>query len=119
MTLGKTLIMGRRTFDSIGRPLPGRRTIVVTRQGGWASDGVTVVGSIDEALAAAGEGEAICFGGGEIYAQLIAAADRLEITEIESALDGDVRFPTLDPASWRETQRLQRDGYSWVTYLPA
>ncbi|MGW0252619.1 dihydrofolate reductase [Nocardia goodfellowii] len=117
MTLGKTLVMGRRTFDSIGRPLPGRRTIVVTRQDDWAVDGAAVVSSVREALAVAGDGEVICFGGGQIYAQLIGDADRLEITEIDADLDGDVSFPSIDPSCWRAAQRIQRDGYSWVTYL--
>ncbi|MVU76059.1 dihydrofolate reductase [Nocardia sp. ET3-3] len=116
MTLGRVLVMGRRTFDSIGRPLPGRRTIVVTRQKDWAPDGVTVVRSIDGALAAAGDGEVICFGGGELYAQLIDRADRLEITEIESVLDGDVYVPPIDPSRWSEAERARREGYSWVTY---
>ncbi|GAB2550889.1 dihydrofolate reductase [Nocardia heshunensis] len=116
MTLGKVLVMGRRTFESIGRPLPDRRTIVVTRQNNWVPDGVTVMGSIDEAMAAAGDGEVICFGGGELYSQLIGHADRLEITEIESVLDGDVYFPVIDPNRWTETERVQCAGYNWVTY---
>lgn len=117
LTMGKTLIMGRRTFESIGRPLPGRTTIVVTRRYAWSRDGVTVAGSIDEAITAADDEEIVCFGGGEIYAQLIDEADRLEITEIETGLDGDVYFPPIDPDRWQETERIQRDGYSWVTYL--
>lgn len=118
LTLGKTLIMGRRTFDSIGGPLPGRRTIVVTRRNAWSSEGVTVAGSIAEAITAAGEDEIYCFGGGEIYTQLINEADRLEITEIETDLDGDVYFPRIDRDRWQATKRIQRAGYSWVTYLP-
>lgn len=117
LTLGRTLVMGRRTYDSIGRPLPGRRTIVVTRQPGWAADGVTVTHSVEEALAAAqGSHEIIVFGGGELYAQLIGRADRLEITHIRGDLDGDTRFPDIDPAIWRETAREERDGFDWVTY---
>jgi dihydrofolate reductase len=117
MTLGRTLVMGRRTFESIDRPLPDRRTIVVTHRTDWAPGGVTVAGSLEAAMALADDDEVVCFGGGEIYAQLIDDADRLEITEIESVLDGDVYFPTIDPTCWRETERVQRDGYSWVTYL--
>jgi dihydrofolate reductase len=119
LTLGRTLVMGRRTFDSIGKPLPGRRTVVVTRRTDWAPTGATVVGSIPEALAAAGDEEVIGFGGGEVYAQLLDSADCLEITEIEADLDGDVVFPDIDPTRWVETERIQRDGYSWVTYLRA
>ncbi|MFD4401487.1 dihydrofolate reductase [Nocardia sp. NPDC058499] len=117
LTMGKTLIMGRRTFESVGRPLPGRTTIVVTRRNAWSRDGVTAAGSIDEAIAAAGGEEIVCFGGGEIYTQLIDEADRLEITEIETSLDGDVYFPPIDRNRWQETERIQRDGYSWVSYL--
>jgi len=117
LTLGRTLVMGRRTFDSIGRPLPGRRTIVITRQPGWAAEGVTVTHSVEEALAAArGSPEIVVFGGGEVYAQLIGRADRLEITHIGDEIDGDTHFPLIDPAVWREAAREERDGFTWVTY---
>ncbi len=100
LTLGRTLVMGRRTFDSIGRPLPGRRTIVVTRQAGWAADGVTVAHSVEEALAAAGDcPEIVVFGGGELYTQLMGRADRLEITHIRGEIDGDTHFPRSTPRS--------------------
>jgi dihydrofolate reductase len=109
--------MGRRTFDSIGRPLPGRRTIVVTRQAGWAVQGVTVTHSVEEALEAArGSTEIVVFGGGEVYAQLIGRADRLEITHIRDEIEGDTHFPAIDPAVWREVEREERGGFDWVTY---
>jgi len=117
LTLGRTLVMGRRTFDSIGRPLPGRRTIVITRQAGWAAPGVTVTHSVEEALAAARDSpEIVVFGGGEVYAQLIDRADRLEITHIQDEIDGDTHFPAIDPAVWREIGREERGGFDWVTY---
>ena len=117
LTLGRTLLMGRRTFDSIGRPLPGRRTIVVTRQPSWAAEGVTVTHSVEEALAAAGDcPEVVVFGGGELYAQLIGRADRLEITHIRSEIEGDTHFPAIDPAIWHEVGREERDAFDWVTY---
>lgn len=116
ITMGKTLVMGRRTFDSIAQPLRGRRVIVVTRRTDWAPDGITVASSIAEAMAATKDDEVICFGGGEVYAQLIGAADRLEITEIDADLEGDVYFPEIEPASWYETDRVKRNSYSWVTY---
>jgi dihydrofolate reductase len=117
LTLGRTLVMGRRTFDSIGRPLPGRRTIVITRQAGWAVQGVTVTHSVEEALAAARDSpEIVVFGGGEVYAQLIGRADRLEITHIRDEIDGDTHFPAIDPAVWREAGREEHDGFDWVTY---
>ncbi|GIE97330.1 dihydrofolate reductase [Paractinoplanes rishiriensis] len=115
LTMGGTLVMGRRTYDSIGRPLAGRRTIVVTRRTDWQPAGVTVVHSVGGALEAAG-GDVIGFGGGEIYAQLLPHADRLEMTEIDAELAGDVYFPEIDPARWSASRREERDGFSWVTY---
>ena len=117
LTLGRTLVMGRRTFDSIGRPLPGRRTIVITRQAGWAAPGVTVTHSVEEALEAARDSpEIVVFGGGEVYAQLIGRADRLEITHVRDEIDGDTHFPVIDPAVWREVEREERGGFDWVSY---
>jgi dihydrofolate reductase len=117
LTLGRTLVMGRRTFDSIGRPLPGRRTIVITRQAGWAAPGVTVTHSVEEALEAARDSpELVVFGGGEVYAQLIGRADRLEITHIRDEIDGDTHFPVIDLAVWREVDREERGEFDWVSY---
>jgi dihydrofolate reductase len=117
LTLGRTLVMGRRTFDSIGRPLPGRRTIVITRQAGWAAPGVSVTHSVEEALEAARDTpEIVVFGGGELYAQLISRAHRLEITHIRDEIDGDTHFPAIDPTVWREVDREERGGFAWVTY---
>ncbi|WP_433162150.1 dihydrofolate reductase [Kribbella sp. CA-247076] len=114
LTLGHTLIMGRKTYDSIGRPLPGRRTVVVTRQPGWSADGVEVVHTLDEALKY--DGDLYVAGGGEIYRQALPYADRLELTEVEQSPDGDVTFPTLDPADWTETARDPHDGFTFVSY---
>src|SRR5215471_3946556 len=102
---------------TLGRPLPGRRTIVVTRQPGWAAEGVTVTHSVEDALAAAGDcPEIVIFGGGELYAQLIGSADRLEITHIRGEIEGDTHFPPIDPAIWHEVGREERDAFDWVTY---
>ena len=119
VTMGHTLVMGRRTYDSIGRPLPGRRTVVVTRQAGWAADGVTVAHSLLEALQAAvrdGDTEVFVVGGGEIYAQALPLAVRLLLTEVDQAPEGDAWFPEIDPSDWVETAREQRDGFAFVTY---
>jgi dihydrofolate reductase len=106
LTMGKPVVVGRKTFISIGRPLPGRRMIVVTRNKTWAHPGVEVAHDIDEAVALlAGADEAFVAGGGEIYEQMIARADRLYITEVDLAPEGDTRFPPIDPALWRETKR--------------
>ncbi len=111
ITVGKPVIMGRKTFESIGKPLPGRHNIVLTRQPGWRAEGVTVVPNLAEAIAAAGldprtRADAIMVvGGAEIYAQALPFATRIELTEIHAAPEGDTHFPQLDPARWRETFR--------------
>lgn len=108
LTLGKPVIMGRRTFASIGRPLPGRLNIVITRDPAAAFDGATAVHSLDEALAAAraaGAAEAMVIGGAEIYALALPLAERLELTEVAAAPEGDAFFPAHDRAAWRETAR--------------
>lgn len=106
LTMGKPLIVGRKTFDSIGMALPGRRMIVVTRDAGWRHAGVETAASVEAALAlAAGAQEIMIGGGGEIYAQTIGRADRLYITEVDLAPEGDARFPAIDPAAWREVAR--------------
>ena len=116
LTMGHVLVMGRKCYDSIGRPLPGRTTIVVTRQPDWSADGVTIAHSLDEALKLADGNEVYVAGGGEIYALALPHADRLELTEIDQEADGEVRFPEVDWSQWRETAREQRDGYTWVSY---
>ena len=112
LTWGKPLIMGRKTFDSIGKPLPGRETIVVTRDPAFAPAGVRVAHDVDAALALAGEiagemkaDEIMVAGGGEIYRQTIERADRLYLTEVDLTPEGDAYFPAIDPAYWREASR--------------
>jgi dihydrofolate reductase len=116
LTMGHVLVMGRKCYDSIGRPLPGRTTIVVTRQPDWSADGVTVAHSLDEALKLADGKEVYVAGGGEIYTQALPLADRLELTEVDLEAEGDVVFPQIDRSDWRETAREQRNGYAWVGY---
>lgn len=118
LTTGQVVIMGRRTYDSIGRPLPGRTTVVVTRDPRWRAEGVIVAGDLDEAFAQAAElsPETIFVaGGGEIYAAAWDRLDRLEITEVDAEPDGTVRFPEIGP-QWREIARDQRRGYAFVTF---
>lgn len=114
LTLGHTLVMGRKTYDSIGRPLPGRRTVVVTRQPGWSAAGVDVVHSLEDALTY--DGHLYVAGGGEIYRQALPYADHLELTEVHQSPDGDVTFPAIDAADWTETAREQHDGFSFVSF---
>ena len=119
LTMGHTLVMGRATYDSIGRPLPGRRTIVVTRQRAWSAKGVDVAHSVEEALLMAGRGEVFVAGGGEIYRQSLAHADRLHLTLVEASPDGDTWFPDFDQSAFHEVSRERHDGpcpYSFVTY---
>lgn len=105
-TTGHAIIMGRKTFDSIGRPLPGRRNIVVTRDPAWQRDGVLAAATPEQARELAQrETEAFIIGGAELFAQTIAIADRMIVTEIDSEFDCDTFFPAIDPASWRETGR--------------
>ena len=110
MTVGKPLIMGRKTFESIGRPLPGRTNIVVTRQEGYHPDGVIVVSSLDAALERAQAvamqdraNEVMIGGGAEIYAQALPIADRLYITHVGANPPGDAYFPTVSQENWRES----------------
>jgi dihydrofolate reductase len=115
-TLGHTLVMGRRTYDSIGRTLPGRTTVVVTRQAGWSAPGVLVAHSLEQALEMADGGEVFVAGGGEIYAQALPLAAAMVLTEVEQSPEAEVFFPEVDPADWREVCREPRDGFSFVTY---
>lgn len=116
-TMGHPLVMGRRTFDSIGRVLPGRRTIVVSRRRDWTHASVEVAHSLEEALALAGPAdEVFVAGGGQVYEQAMPYAHRLLVTEVDAEPEGDVRFPTVDPAQWHETSREPREGFTWVTY---
>ncbi|WP_293867265.1 dihydrofolate reductase [uncultured Alsobacter sp.] len=112
LTIGRPLVMGRKTFLSIGAPLPGRESIVVTRDPGFAPDGVRVAGSVDEALALAqevgarmGADSVAIGGGGEIYAQTMAIADRIHLTRVHVAPEGETVFPRIDPAAFREVRR--------------
>ena len=106
LTLGHPVIMGRRTWESLGRPLPGRENIVVTRSPGYEAPGAQVAASLEAALAlCTGESMAFIIGGSELYAAALPAADGLALTEIARNYPGDVRFPEFDRTAWRETQR--------------
>ncbi len=106
LTLGKPIIMGRKTFDSIGKPLPGRTNIVITRQGDLALPGCLVVDSLPAAIAAAGEvAEIMIIGGAEIYHQALPQAQRVYLTQVHAIVDGDATFPALNPMQWRELAR--------------
>lgn len=122
LTLGHDVVMGRKTFDSIRKPLPGRRNLVVTRQEDWSAPGVVVVHSVDEALEKACGDEVFVVGGAEIYRQALPRADRIQLTLIDRAFPGDTFFPDFDPADWRLVEREDHpatDGipsYSFLVY---
>jgi len=106
LTLGHPVIMGRRTWESIGRPLPGRENIVVSRSAGFEAPGASVASSLEAALAlCAGEPMVFVIGGAELYRAALPLAHRLALTEIQRDYEGDTRFPDWDRAPWRETQR--------------
>ena len=112
VTMGKPIIMGRKTFESIGRPLPGRKNIVVTRRANFVSDGVLISNNLTAAIALgkaiASEDnvdEIMVIGGGEIYAKALSDAERLYLTEVHADIDGDTFFPALDRGLWREKSR--------------
>lgn len=104
LTMGKSMIMGRKTFESFPSPLPGRRHIVLTRDAAWRAQGAEIATSVKEALALAGEGEIAVIGGAEINALFLPLAHRVELTEIHADYEGDVVVPPLGP-EWRETAR--------------
>jgi len=111
ITMGKPILMGRRTWESIGRPLPGRTSIVITRDAGYAAPGCIVVHSVEAALQAAAEcgDEAMVIGGAEFYAQVLPRADTLYLTRIHADFEGDTVFPELDESEWREVERSDRE----------
>ncbi len=124
LTTGHSIIMGRRTWESLPRALPERQNIVVTRQPEFMAEGAIVTGSLDEALARVERPEpAFCIGGGELYRAALPLAQTAFITAIERAFEGDATCPPLDPAQWRETARESHASgdtedlrYAFVTY---
>ena len=112
VTFGKPVIMGRKTWDSLGKPLPGRTNIVITRQPDFQAEGAKVVATLEEAVTMAenvafieGQDEAVVMGGAEIYALALPKADRLYLTEVHAEVDGDTWFPEYDTAEWKEIGR--------------
>jgi dihydrofolate reductase len=120
LTLGHPMVMGRATFESIGRPLPGRTTIVITRNPDWSSPGVEVAHDLEEALAhaAALDDEVFLVGGGQVYAEGLqrGLVDLLCLTRVAQSPDGDTRFPRVDWESWCEVGRVPHAGFDIVTY---
>lgn len=119
-TMGHPIVMGRRTWESIARPLPGRRNIVVTGRADWRADGVERAASLDDALAlCAGVDEVFVIGGAQLFEAALPKADAIVATEIDADVDGDVSFPPLDPRDWAEIARRAHapptpDGWSYA-----
>ena len=106
LTLAKPVLMGRKTFDAIGRPLPGRTNLVLTRTPGWSAPGVTVVADLDAAIRAAGSApELVVAGGAQVYALALPRATRIHLTRIHAVIAGDTWLPEFADAEWRETSR--------------
>ncbi len=122
-TMGAPVIMGRKTWESIGRPLPGRRNIVVSRNAGLRLEGAEVAGSLEDALRlCVGVEQVFLIGGAQLYAEALPSADRLIVTEIDADIEGDAYFPQIDPQRWivteRERHHSEANGfdYAFVTY---
>ncbi|RNF32046.1 diacylglycerol kinase [Massilia aurea] len=122
VTLGKPVIMGRKTFDSIGRVLPGRRNIVITRNAGWSHEGAERATSLDAAIAMLDGAPASIIGGAQVFAQAMDLADAMIVTHIDNVFACDTFFPPIDAAVWRETARdshhSEANGfdYAFVSY---
>jgi len=124
VTMGKPLIMGRKTHESIGRPLPGRKNIIITRDAAFSAEGCVVVNSIDAALAECGEAdEVMVMGGASLYEQFLPRANKLYLTQVHADLEGDTWFPDWQVEQWNELDREDHQAdeknqfdYSFVVY---
>ncbi|MCW2772174.1 MAG: dihydrofolate reductase [Nocardioides sp.] len=121
LTMGHVLLMGRTTYESIGRPLPGRTTIVLTRSPTWSADGVLVAHDLPVALALADtvDGDVMVAGGGEVYAAALPLADEQVLSEVDLSPEGDAFYPAYDAGEWVESSREVFDGYERVRLLRA
>ena len=118
LTMGHPVIMGRKTYESIGRPLPGRRTIVITRDAGFVAEGCLVVHDLSTALAAcAGSDEVFVCGGEEIYREALPLATRLYLTLVPGRVAGDARFPEIPAGQFEETERQSGNGSPCCTFV--
>lgn len=120
VTSGHAVLMGRKTWESLPekfRPLPNRKNIVITRNAQYeVPDGVELHTSLDEAITANTSETLMIIGGGEIFKQTLSICDKLYITHVAQTVDGDAFYPEIDPHIWKETERSDHDGYSFVTY---
>lgn len=116
-TMGCPVVMGRKTWESLGRPLPGRRNIVITRQAAYDAAGAEVAASLEQALEMTKDtDEVFVIGGAQIYEQALAVADRIVATEVHAEVEGDAFFPALDPRTWQETARDKQPAEQGLNY---
>ena len=110
VTMGHPIVMGRRTYESIGKPLPGRKNIVVTRNRAFQAPGCTVVQSLEDAWKAAGDAEEVCvIGGTSLFEEALPIADVIHLTQVEAVVEGDTYFPEFDRSQWREKEIARHD----------
>ena len=120
-TMGTVMVMGRLTFESIGRPLPGRRSVVITRDENWTHPGAERAGGLEDALRIAGPGRVSLIGGGQIFEEALAPdspvrVNEMIVTHVHAAPAGDTFFPPIDPRVWRAAERREGTGCEYVTY---
>jgi dihydrofolate reductase len=119
LTSGKSIIMGRKTYESIGKPLPNRKNIIITRDKNYKAEGCIVVHSAEESLNAAGDGEVMVIGGAQIYSEFLPRANRMYLTLIEKNFEGDAYFPRYDDKEWKITEKEDHEHddfkYSFLT----
>ncbi|MEI7719184.1 MAG: dihydrofolate reductase [archaeon] len=116
LTKGNSIIMGRKTFDSIGRPLPSRENIVLTRQIDYSAVGVLFAHTIEEALTIATKEKIFCIGGEEIYRKALPLATNLELTRVYKSYEGDAFFPEVDYSQWQLNNQVDKEGFSFMSY---
>lgn len=118
ITSGHPVVMGRKTYESLGRPLPNRINVVITRNTDFRAEGCTVVHSMAEAVSLfPATEEVFVIGGAQIYAEALDIADKFYLTKVEAQYDADTFFPKWDPAQWREISCENHDGYSFIDYV--
>ncbi len=117
LTMGHPIIMGRKTYESIGKPLPGRENIVLTNNPQYENNGITIYNSLEEAQRAVAEQDAFIIGGAQIYREGMNFATRIELTRVHKVIPGDTFFPEIDPEIWKETKKDFKGDYSFISYM--
>lgn len=117
VTLGSPIIMGRKTWESLGRPLPGRLNVVISRNASYQAEGATLCSNLEDALQACGDAERVCIIGGEqLFRDALPQVDEIIATEIHADIDGDTYFPALDHHDWEEVERLPQPDENGLSY---